>query len=134
MIFFDLTSRITYKNVPNWHRDFERVAPDTPVVLVGNKVDVKDRAVKAKAITFHRKKNIQYIELSAKSNYNIEKPILHTLRQLVKNNSVVFVEYAVAPPPVDATPVDPAVIAAREEEFRKAALVPLPPQDDDEDL
>ena len=25
IIMFDVTSRITYKNVPNWHRDLERV-------------------------------------------------------------------------------------------------------------
>jgi len=31
------------------------------MVLVGNKVDVKDRKVKAKTITFHRKKNLQVL-------------------------------------------------------------------------
>jgi hypothetical protein len=35
-------------------------------VLCGNKVEVKDRKVKAKQITFHRKKNLQYYEISAK--------------------------------------------------------------------
>jgi GTP-binding nuclear protein Ran len=33
--------------------------------------------VRAKTITFHRKKNLQYYELSAKSNYNFEKPFLY---------------------------------------------------------
>ena len=56
---FDVTSRITYKNVPNWHRDLVRVCENIPIVLVGNKVDVKERKVKAKQITFHRKKNLQ---------------------------------------------------------------------------
>ena len=55
---FDVTSRITYKNVPNWHRDLVRVCENIPIVLVGNKVDVKDRKVKAKQIVFHRKKNL----------------------------------------------------------------------------
>merc|ERR1711959_17919 len=55
IIMFDVTSRITYKNVPNWHRDIVRVCENIPIVLVGNKVDVKDRKVKAKQITFHRK-------------------------------------------------------------------------------
>ena len=35
---FDVTSRITYKNVPNWHRDIVRVCENIPIVLVGNKV------------------------------------------------------------------------------------------------
>ena len=61
---FDVTSRITYKNVPTWHRDLVRVCEAIPMVLCGNKVDMKDRKVKAKAITFHRKKNIQYVSVS----------------------------------------------------------------------
>jgi GTP-binding nuclear protein Ran len=56
IIMFDVTSRISYKNVPNWHRDLTRVVEDIPIVLVGNKCD-KDRAVKTKTIVFHRKKN-----------------------------------------------------------------------------
>jgi GTP-binding nuclear protein Ran len=59
VIMFDVTARVTYKNVPNWHRDLVRVCENIPIVLCGNKVDVKDRKVKAKTITFHRKKNLQ---------------------------------------------------------------------------
>merc|ERR1711964_849028 len=66
IIMFDVTSRITYKNVPNWHRDIVRVCENIPIVLVGNKVDVKDRQVKARNIQFHRKRNLQYYDLSAR--------------------------------------------------------------------
>merc|ERR1711881_652359 len=83
IIMFDVTSRVTYKNVPNWHRDLVRVCENVPICLVGNKVDVKDRKVKAKTITFHRKKNLQYYDVSAKSNYNFEKPFLWIARKLV---------------------------------------------------
>jgi hypothetical protein len=79
---FDVTSRITYKNVPNWHRDLTRVCENIPIVLVGNKCDIKDRKVKPKHITFHRKKNLQYYDVSAKSNYNFEKPFLWLARKL----------------------------------------------------
>ena len=100
---FDVTSRVTYKNVPNWHRDLVRVCENIPIVLTGNKVDIKDRKVKAKSIVFHRKKNLQvlilfiklhissfcdrrlmiapqYYDISAKSNYNFEKPFLWLAR------------------------------------------------------
>ena len=33
-------------------------------------------------VTFHRKKNLQYYEISAKSNYNFEKPFLYLARKL----------------------------------------------------
>ena len=65
---FDVTARVTYKNVPNWHRDLVRVCENIPIVLCGNKVDIKDRKVKAKAIVFHRKKNLQVCENSQLPN------------------------------------------------------------------
>jgi GTP-binding nuclear protein Ran len=41
---------------------------------VSFQVDVKDRKVKTKSINFHRRKNLQYYEISARSNYQFEKP------------------------------------------------------------
>lgn len=69
--------------------DLVRVCENIPIVLCGNKVDVKERKVKAKTITFHRKKNLQYYDISAKSNYNFEKPFLWLGRKLVGNPGLV---------------------------------------------
>lgn len=69
--------------------DLVRVCENIPIVLTGNKVDVKERKVKAKTITFHRKKNLQYYDISAKSNYNFEKPFLWLARKLVGNSTLV---------------------------------------------
>jgi GTP-binding nuclear protein Ran len=69
--------------------DLVRVCENIPIVLCGNKVDVKERKVKAKTITFHRKKNLQYYDISAKSNYNFEKPFLWLARKLVGNQTLV---------------------------------------------
>lgn len=69
--------------------DLVRVCEQVPIVLCGNKVDVKERKVKAKTITFHRKKNLQYYDISAKSNYNFEKPFLWLARKLVGNTNLV---------------------------------------------
>lgn len=92
IIMFDVTSRITYRNVPNWHRDLIRVCENIPMVLCGNKVDVKDRKLRAKSITFHRKNNMQYYDISARSNYNFEKPFLWLARRLAGNNDLNFVQ------------------------------------------
>ncbi|KAL8853565.1 MAG: hypothetical protein Q9221_001551 [Calogaya cf. arnoldii] len=128
IIMFDVTSRITYKNVPNWHRDLVRVCEQVPIVLCGNKVDVKERKVKAKAITFHRKKNLQYYDISAKSNYNFEKPFLWLARKLVGNPALDFVAgIALAPPTVQ---VDEALLQQYNKEMEDAANQPLPDEDD----
>jgi GTP-binding nuclear protein Ran len=131
IIMFDVTSRITYKNVPNWHRDLTRVCENIPIVLVGNKVEIKDRKVKAKQITFHRKKNLQYYDVSAKSNYNFEKPFLWLARKLAGDNNLQFVQATALQPP-EAT-IDEATKQQYEREIADAAAAPLP-DDDDEDL
>lgn len=130
IIMFDVTSRVTYKNVPNWHRDLVRVCENVPMVLVGNKVDIKDRKVKARSIVFHRKKNLQYYDVSAKSNYNFEKPFLWLARKLTGDPNLEFVQMpALQPPEVQ---MDPETIRNYEKEIEAAAHQQLP--DDDEDL
>ncbi|KAF4829173.1 GTP-binding nuclear protein GSP1/Ran [Colletotrichum tropicale] len=132
IIMFDVTSRITYKNVPNWHRDLVRVCENIPIVLCGNKVDVKERKVKAKTITFHRKKNLQYYDISAKSNYNFEKPFLWLARKLVGNPALEFVAApALAPPTAQ---VDEKLLEQYRKEMDEAANMPLPGELSDEDL
>ena len=82
IIMFDVTSRITYKNVPKWYKDITRICEGIPIVLVGNKVDEKNRKVKAKQILFARKHGLQYFDVSAKSNYQFEKPFIWLLKKL----------------------------------------------------
>lgn len=132
IIMFDVTSRMTYKNVPQWHRDLVRVCENIPIVLCGNKVDIKDRKVKAKSITFHRKKSLQYYELSAKSNYNFEKPFLWIARKLIGNPNVEFVESpALKPPEIN---IDEARLRQMEDELSKVQNVPLPDEDEGLDV
>ncbi|KAJ6833485.1 GTP-binding nuclear protein Ran-2 [Iris pallida] len=129
IIMFDVTARLTYKNVPTWHRDLCRVCENIPIVLCGNKVDVKNRQVKAKMVTFHRKKNLQYYEISAKSNYNFEKPFLYLARKLAGDVNLHFVESpALAPPEVH---IDLDAQRVHEQEIAIAAAQPLPDDDDD---
>jgi GTP-binding nuclear protein Ran len=128
IIMFDVMARVTYKNVPQWHRDLVRVCEGIPIVLCGNKVDIKDRKVKPKSINFHRKKNLQYFEISAKVNYNFEKPFLWLARKLVGNAALEFVAApALAPPEVA---VNPQLMAEYEKEMESAAAMPLPDEED----
>ena len=102
--------------------------------------------MKAKTITFHRKKNLQYYDISAKSNYNFEKPFLWLARKLVGNPGLVsrvsrinvsqilisaFQEFvaglALAPPEVK---VDEALLKQYKDEMEDAANQPLPDEDD----
>ena len=127
---FDVTSRTTYKNIPTWHRDIIRVCENIPIVLVGNKVDVMDRKVKPKHITFHRKKNLQYYDISAKSNYNFEKPFLWLARKLTGDGNLICAE-APALEPAEFK-VDMDEMKKAEMEFIQASKTALP--DDEEEF
>lgn len=51
---------------------------------------MKERKVKSRQITFHRKKNLMYYDLSAKYNYNYEKPFLFLLKRLFNDINLSF--------------------------------------------
>merc|ERR1712086_536584 len=128
IIMFDVCSRITYQNVPKWYKDIVRVCENIPITLVGNKVDVKDRKVEAKQIVFHRKKNLQYYDISAKSNYQFEKPFVWLLRKLVSDATLSLVEAPVLAP--GEVQMDAQHIAEMQANMAEAAQMELPDDDD----
>lgn len=132
IIMFDVTSRITYKNIPKWHRDLSRVCENIPIVLIGNKVDIKDRKVKAKQITYHRRHNLQYFDVSAKSNYQFEKPFLWLCRKLSGDPQLTFVcNPALAPAEVFIDNEQLLRLQKDQAEIEVMKNVPLPDCDDE---
>jgi GTP-binding nuclear protein Ran len=93
IIMFDVTSRLTYKNVPRWYTDIRKVCPDIPIVLCGNKADSSPREVPAKQINefIHNTLALPYYDISVKSNYNYEKPFIHLLRLLCNDENLILV-------------------------------------------
>ncbi|KAJ2827537.1 GTP-binding nuclear protein gsp1/Ran, partial [Coemansia sp. 'formosensis'] len=92
-------------------------------------VDIKERKVKAKTITFHRKKNLQYYDISAKSNYNFEKPFLWLARKLAGDANLEFVQAPALQPP--EFQIDSELMNQYNQEMEAAAAQPLPEEDDD---
>jgi len=134
IIMFDLTSRQTYKNVPKWHKDLVKICENIPIVLVGNKADVKERKLKARQINFHRKRSLQYFDVSAKSNYQYEKPFLWLLKQLCGDPNLVLTQQVIVQnPSIHMT--NEQILALKKErelaDMHAAQNGPLPDMDDD---
>lgn len=107
IIMFDVTSRITYKNVPQFYRDIDGVCDSIPIVLVGNKIDLQEhRKVKRQHVTFHRKKSLQYFELSTKNFHSFEKPFLWLARKLCGDDELRFIGPTAMCPPSAAAGLD----------------------------
>lgn len=88
LIFFDLTSRITYTHVMTWHNDIKKKMGDEfPVVIIGNKCDLEAK-VKTRTITYPKRKGIPYVEMSVKDSLKLDEPFNHILQKLYNNNSI----------------------------------------------
>ena len=75
---------------------------------------------------------LQYYDISAKSNYNFEKPFLWLARKLTGDPNLDFVEMpALEPPEVQ---MDPSMAMKYEQELKIASETALPDVDDDDDL
>ena len=133
ILMFDVTSRISYREVPNYFRDLVRVADSIPICLVGNKCDCADRTVKPKHIMFHRKKNLQYYDVSAKAHYNIMKPFLWLAKRLVNSPQLELVaEPSRCDPDVSASNQVKTALDDMEKDLTMAANAPIPDDDDDD--
>jgi GTP-binding nuclear protein Ran len=106
ILMFDVTDHATYRNIATWYNDLVRVRPMVQVVLVGNKVDVRERKVSASQVTFHKARGIQYIEISAKSGLHSDSPLEALAQRLLGDTELTLVPRSPSQSP-DADPSSP---------------------------
>lgn len=101
VLMFDVTDQQSYNSMIHWYYLFKsrNITTNIPVALCGNKVDLAGRVVQPANITLHRKLGLQYYDISAKSNYNFEKPFLYLARQLLEDPKLTFTEFPPMIPP-----------------------------------
>lgn len=100
ILMFDVSSKTSYEKLPIWYNLILENCGNIPIVLVANKADLKQRIIKPKHIYFHRQKNINYYEISTKSNYNLEKPFIDLIWQLAKDTKLVTESPKLLPPEI----------------------------------
>ncbi len=134
IIMFDVTSRVTYREVPNLFRDIVRVCDNIPITLVGNKNDAMDRKIKPKVIMFHRKKNLQYYDISAKAQYRILDSFFWLTKRLSNNPTIQLLSTS----PMITAAIDAESLKARfieiETQLQAASYQPIPDEDDEDDI
>lgn len=80
IVMFDLQNNESLLNVNRWIKDFKRICPNAPIVLVGTKIDLDmDRIFSSEFNTYiynlKREGLIDcYFSVSLKSNYQYDKP------------------------------------------------------------
>ena len=92
IVMFDRTSLVTFKNVSTWVKLYQSVAPNTPIILCGNKCDITN-AVRVTSDMAHEYANqvgVTYLDISAKTEHNVET-LLETLANELSRNPVALV-------------------------------------------
>lgn len=99
IIMFDVTARITFKNVSMWLNKLRLLTtnPETgaeiPVIVCGNKIDKPKRKVDLNHIKGALSQDVtQYVDISARSLINYHIPFLAVARALTGLPDLQFVE------------------------------------------
>ena len=74
ILVFDVGKKNTFDNIEKWLKEIYDKKSAIPIILLGNKCDLKERQIKKEdAEDYAENKKIPYYETSAKNNINIQE-------------------------------------------------------------
>eukprot|EP00930_Biecheleria_cincta_P034910 TRINITY_DN24059_c0_g1_i1.p1 TRINITY_DN24059_c0_g1~~TRINITY_DN24059_c0_g1_i1.p1 ORF type:complete len:259 (+),score=56.61 TRINITY_DN24059_c0_g1_i1:90-866(+) len=133
IVFFDVSNRESMASVQHWLQAFRKVAGDAPVVVLGNKVDVGNRAVRPQeGSAIVRKHRVQYYDVSAKSRFNLEMPLLWLARKLLQEPQLQLAAEVAATPSLPSAFTTSAERYRASRELAEAASVKIASDSDDD--
>lgn len=90
LLVFDITCRGSFFDIKHWLRELQNKAPESPFIIVGNKVDKeKEREVsKEEGEELAKHLGTTHIETSAKTGYNVEKAFKMAIKKAIKKESI----------------------------------------------
>ena len=83
----DISSYATFENIQRWMKDAQTYAKDFKSILIGNKCDLKRTINNDELKIFAEKKNMPYMETSAKDGTNVDQAFLKLVDEIIGNNS-----------------------------------------------
>jgi len=81
---FDVTRKVTYKNLDMWLKQMRKYCENIPVVCVANKVDVEPSA-KSRSFKFPAEHNMPFFHVSASTGANIVRVFEEAINLAIKN-------------------------------------------------
>eukprot|EP00927_Polykrikos_kofoidii_P081385 TRINITY_DN7869_c1_g1_i1.p1 TRINITY_DN7869_c1_g1~~TRINITY_DN7869_c1_g1_i1.p1 ORF type:complete len:236 (+),score=57.05 TRINITY_DN7869_c1_g1_i1:99-710(+) len=84
VLAFDVTRKITYKNMEKWYKEMRQHCSDIPVICVANKVDV-DKDIAKKKFNFPAQNNMPFYFVSASDGTNVVKVFKEAIKLAIKH-------------------------------------------------
>ena len=92
LVVFDVTSRESFDNLDGWMEEVQKNCTKIPIIIVGNKIDLKNRKItKEVGRKYAAKKSkemgykIPYLETSAKTGETIKKVFRKLIESMVED-------------------------------------------------
>jgi len=79
ILTFDVTRKVTYKNMEMWYKEMRHYCPDVPVIVLANKVDA-DPAMAKKKFNFAQTHNLPFFCVSAADGTNVVRVIKEAIK------------------------------------------------------
>jgi len=89
LLVFSLTDHHSLEECYKIHRDILRIkdTDNIPMLLIGNKLDIRQIGIDTQARTAAAAMHIPYFETSARTRYNIDEIFIELVRIIRKNKS-----------------------------------------------
>jgi len=78
LVIFDMTDTNTFEKLNEWIQDFRKARGDAPIILIGNKSDLKNqiKITEKEASKFAKNNTMELIITSAKTGENVENAFI----------------------------------------------------------
>ncbi|MBN2155395.1 MAG: GTP-binding protein [Candidatus Lokiarchaeota archaeon] len=88
LLVFDKTNKKSYENLEKWVRSFRDLRGGKPMLLIGNKLDLKEFIVidDETAESYSKSHDLDYISTSAKTGEKVETAFTSLIKKIIENN------------------------------------------------
>merc|ERR1719410_1050309 len=84
ILAFDVTRKVTYKNLETWHKEIQQHCPGTPVICVANKIDIEPSMAKKK-FNFPTQHGLPFYFTSSSDGTNVVRVFQEAIQLAIKN-------------------------------------------------
>merc|ERR1712066_997332 len=84
ILAFDVTRKITYKNLEKWMKEIRHYCPDIPVICVANKIDM-DRSMAKKKFNLPETHKLPFYFVSSSDGTNVVRVFKEAISLAIKN-------------------------------------------------